>query len=100
MASSSSTSEKPCEITSDRVSGPYALEQRLRRSSTPLTASACFEVLRECRLNLLRVAPETPTQYRLTDPSSEQRAILHNLRLADLLDEEVVQAQLRPRDAA
>jgi hypothetical protein len=76
------------------------LEQRLRRSSTPLTASACFEVLRECRLNLLRVAPETPTQYRLTDPSSEQRAILHNLRLADLLDEEVVQAQLRPRDAA
>lgn len=74
------------------------LEHRLRRSSTPMTAPACFERLRGCHLNILRAAPEVPIQYRLTEPNADQRAILRSLRLKRLVDDENVQAQINPRD--
>jgi len=73
------------------------LESRLRRSSTPMTAAACFECLRTCHLNVHQAAPDAPVQYRLTRPTADQSAILQNLRLKDLLDGECVQSQLRPR---
>jgi hypothetical protein len=74
------------------------LEQRLRSTPVAMTAPACFEELRGCHLNLLRAFPDAPTQYRLTEPTQEQRAILRSLRLVEVIDQEALQAQLTPRD--
>ncbi len=74
------------------------LEKRLRKSATPLTASACFEQLRGCHLNILRAAPEAPIQYRLTQPTQDHLAVLRSLRLTELVDEEAIRNSLHPRD--
>jgi len=76
------------------------LEQRLRRSSTPMTTPACLEQLRGCHLNLLRGAPELAPSYQLTELTADQRAIVTNLRMTDLVDAESLQTQLRPRAVA
>lgn len=76
------------------------LEQRLRRSSTPMTTPACLEQLRGCHLNLLRGAPELPPSYQLTELTPEQRAVVTNLRLTDLVDPDALQTRLRPREVA
>lgn len=75
------------------------LEQRLRSTPVAMTAPTCFELLRGCHLNLLRTTPDAPTQYRLTEPTQEQRAILRSLRLGELIEEEAVQAGLIPRNS-
>jgi hypothetical protein len=72
------------------------LEQRLRRSSMPMTAPACFETLASCHLNLLQTDPDMPPTYSLTEPSSEQRDLLKVLRMGDLVDAEEVTARVRP----
>lgn len=76
------------------------LEQRLRRSSTPMTTPACLEHLRGCHLNLLHGAPELAPSYQLTELTPEQRAIVTNLRLTELVDAEALQTRLRPREVA
>lgn len=73
------------------------LEQRLRSTPVAMTAPMCFELLHDCRLNLMRAAPDAPAQYRLTEPTKEQEAILRSLRLGELIDLEVVQTRLTPR---
>lgn len=76
------------------------LERRLRQAGHKETAASCFEELGECRLNLLRVAPEQPAIYAVTDATAEQRAILKSLRLTDLVDDKEVTAGLHPRVAS
>lgn len=73
------------------------LEQRLRQSSAPMTATACFEQLRFCHLNMLRQAPQLPPTYQRTEPTQEQEMIIRCLRLHGLLDPEVIQTQITPR---
>lgn len=78
-----------------------ALENRLRRSPTPLTAAVCFELNWGCHVNTLQFASEAPLQYRMRGTDTpDQRAILRALRLKHLADEESVQEQLHPRNAA
>lgn len=74
------------------------LEQRLKKSSTPMSAPACFELLRGCHINVLRTDPDSFSQYRLTEPKNDQRAILRSLRLTKLIDDEALQARLHPFD--
>jgi hypothetical protein len=76
------------------------LEQRLRRSSMPMSAPACFEQLANCHLNLLRADPDVPPTYSLTEPTNEQRDLIKVLRMGDLLDAEQVAARIQPRAAA
>jgi len=73
------------------------IEHRLKPSSTPMTAPACFERLRGCHLNILRAAPEVPNQYRLTETTADQRAILRSLRLKRLVEDDLVQERIHPR---
>jgi len=76
------------------------LEQRLRRSSMPMSAPACFEELSSCHLNVLRTDPDRPTTYGLTEPTNEQRDLIRVLRMGDLLDGEELATSLRPRVTA
>lgn len=73
------------------------LEQRLRRSSMPMTAPACFETLASCHLNLLQTDPDLPPTYSITEPSTEQRDLLKVLRMGDLVDAEEVAPRIQPR---
>jgi len=75
------------------------LEERLHRSSLPMTASACFELLAGCHLNAVRSSPDVLPYHQLTEPTQDQRAILRVLRLNDLIDPEVVQVRIHPRNA-
>ena len=68
--------------------------------STPMTTPACLEQLRGCHLNLLRGAPELGPTYQLTELTPEQRAIVTNLRLTELVDADALQTRLRPREVA
>lgn len=76
------------------------LEQRLRRSSMPMSAPACFEVLASCHLNLLRIEPDLPPSYILTEPSNEQRDLIKVLRMGDLLDATEIAERVHPRETA
>jgi hypothetical protein len=76
------------------------LEQRLRRSSMPMSAPACFEQLASCHLNLLRGDPDLPPSYSVTEPTNEQRDLIKVLRMGDLLDPEEVAARIHPRTSA
>jgi hypothetical protein len=73
------------------------LEQRLRRSSMPMTAPACFETLASCHLNLLQTDPDLPPTYSMTEPNTEQRDLLKVLRMGDLVDAEEVAPRIQPR---
>lgn len=73
------------------------LEQRLRRSSMPMSAPACFEELSSCHLNILRMDPDQPATYGLTEPTNEQRDLIRVLRMGELLDGEELATSLRPR---
>lgn len=46
----------------------HTLEQRLRRSSMPMSAPRCFEMLADSHLNLLPADPDLPPTYSLTEP--------------------------------
>jgi len=74
------------------------LEQRLSSTPVAMSATACFERLTGCHLNLVRASPDAPTQYVLTETTQAQRAILRSLRLGELVEEEVVQVRLTPRN--
>ena len=76
------------------------LEQRLKRSSMPMSAPACFEQLASCHLNLLRADPDVPPSYSLTEPTNEQRDLIKVLRMGDLLEPTEVAARIEPRTAA
>lgn len=76
------------------------LEQRLRRSTLPMSAPACFEELSSCHLNLLRTDPDRPPAYCLTEPTNEQRDLIKVLRMGDLLDGDELATSLRPRATA
>ena len=76
------------------------LEQRLKRSSMPMSAPACFEQLASCHLNLLRADPDVLPTYSMTEPTNEQRDLIKVLRMGDLLDAEQVAARIQPRAAA
>jgi len=73
------------------------LEDRLRRSSEPMTAPACFEELAGAHLNLLRAGTDDEPTYCLTDPTQAQRAVLRRLRMTHLIDEKEVAARIHPR---
>lgn len=75
------------------------LEQRLRRSSMPMTAPACFELLANCHLNLIRTDPDLAPTYCLTEPSQDQRELIKVLRMSDLLDAPELAARIHPRTA-
>ena len=75
------------------------LERRLRRTRRPMTAPACFEVLASGHLNMLATDPDLPTSYLVTDPDSEQQALLRSLRLGHLVQQQEVAARLHPRTA-
>jgi hypothetical protein len=49
-------------------------------------------------LNLLRASPDAPAQYVLTETTEAHRAILRSLRLEELVEPEVVQVRLTPRN--
>jgi len=73
------------------------LEYRLARSTQPMTATACFEELRSCHLNVLATDPDAPPSYTVTDPTQEQAAILRSLRLQALVDDKEVAARIQAR---
>jgi hypothetical protein len=68
-----------------------ALKQRLGGKHS---AEAALEILEECRLN--HYAGD-PTIYGLTEATAEQKAILRQLRLAHLADDNVVAEGITPR---
>jgi len=76
------------------------LEQRLRRSSMPMSAPRCFEMLASAHLNLLRADPDLPPTYSLTEPTSDQRDLIKVLRMSDLLDADEIAARIHPRTPA
>jgi hypothetical protein len=73
------------------------LEDRLRRSSQPMTAPACFEELTGAHLNLLRSGTDDEPAYCLTEPTQAQRAVLRCLRMLHLIEEKEVAATIYPR---
>ncbi len=73
------------------------LEDRLRRSTQPMTAPACFEELAGAHLNLLRSDADEEPAYCLTEPTQAQRALLRSLRMNQLIDEKEVAARIQPR---
>jgi transposase len=74
------------------------LEERLRRSSQPLTtAPACFEELAGVHLNLLRSDADEEPAYCLTEPTQAQNALLRSLRLTHLIDDEEIATRIHPR---
>ncbi len=66
------------------------IEHRLRRSSTPMSASECFEALRGCHLNLVHDDPAIDPYYVRTDPDQGMMSILRSLRMLGLVDPECV----------
>ena len=73
------------------------LEDRLRRSSQPMTAPACFEVLAGAFLNLLRTDADEAPAYQMTERTQAQRALMRSLRMNHLIDEQEVAAAVHPR---
>ena len=73
------------------------LEHRLRKADMAMTAPACFEELAGGYLNMIASGPDEPTAYIATEPTAEQRAILHALRLDHLADEDKMAARIEPR---
>jgi len=73
------------------------LEDRLRRSSQPKTAPACFEELAGAHLNLLRSGNHEEPAYCLTEPTQAQRSVLRSLRMTHLIDEQEVANSIHPR---
>jgi len=74
------------------------LEDRLRRSTQPLTtAPACFEELAGVHLNLLCSDADEEPAYCLTEPTQAQRAVLRSLRMNQLIDEKEVAVRIHPR---
>lgn len=73
------------------------IEGRLRRSSTPMTAPACFETLHGCHLNLVRSDANLEPAYLTTEPTQEQQTILRSLRMLELTDPEDVAQRITAR---
>ncbi len=73
------------------------IERRLKRSGLPKTASACFEELRGCHLNLVSSDQALAPAYVATEPTQEQIAILRSLRMKTLIDPEEIAESVKPR---
>lgn len=73
------------------------LERTLqRRLAGRLTAEAALELLASCHVNLF-AGRSGPPLYTITQPDTEQQAILHMLRLHHLVDDEHLAERITPR---
>lgn len=75
------------------------IERRIKRSglTKTKTATACFEQLQACHLNLISTDPALAPLYVATEATQEQRAILRSLRMKDLIDTEEIASRIKPR---
>ena len=74
------------------------LERLLDRALPNTTSVATLETLATCQLN--RFNGHRSSQYLVTEPTLEQRAILRALRLERLIDDDALATQIRPRDVS
>lgn len=105
LKNANSSDKRDCDIYQPGIrstipaKGRYADSQgyRLKNSSLPMSAPACFEELKSCHLNRAQSAPDTPVSYVLTDHTPEQYAILKCLCKLHLIDETEISSQITLR---
>ncbi|MFZ5785380.1 MAG: IS1634 family transposase [Acidobacteriota bacterium] len=73
------------------------LEGKLRAVGQSLSAAACLEVLKTCRLNLYPGDARRRSSYDITKPTEEQHGLLRALGLQRLVDEKAVRRASAPR---
>ncbi len=73
------------------------LEAKLAAAGRRMTASACFEKLSTCHLNLHKAHEALDSLYSVTEPNQEQEIILKALGLSKLTDDSKIARRIVPR---
>jgi hypothetical protein len=74
------------------------LERLLSDAVPKLTTGEALETLESCQLN--RFNGQRASHYLVTEPTRKQQALLRTLRMAPLIDDDLISAQIQPRSVS